>query len=198
MFNLSTYFWKTFEIKEICSKTEQNVCRLCHENYNPRVHRKLLFEKFWKKQKNLFWPCAKQSLLVLSYLRSTYPEEQFDHFFSKKSFKDLSVLRNADLKNFPFSSKNRKRRVLREVCCKFFGIFHKTLTFSGGWATFLKDVVRVLFQGTKKNLWDSFSWTIPKNSYLSRLHWAKEFCTFPYQLLNYQEEHFEQSFLKIS
>ena len=60
----------------------------------------------------------------------------------------------------------------------------------------MTEVVRVLFQNTKQNLWDSFSWTISENSYLSGTHWAKEFCSFPYQILNCQEEQFEQSFLK--
>ena len=62
MVSLSTYFLKTFEIKQICSDTEQNVRRFCHENNNPRVYSKLSFENFWKKSENYFFDSVQINL----------------------------------------------------------------------------------------------------------------------------------------
>ena len=111
---------------------------------------------------------------MLSYLRSTYPEEQQCGHFCQKSFKVISGLRNTDLMTFPFSSKNRKRRVPEKISCKFFGMFHKTLTFFGGWATFLTDVVRVSFQSTKKTCETVFPEQFPKiATYLGHIEQKK-------------------------
>ena len=94
--------------------------------------------------------------------------------FLSKNFKVISGLRNTDLMTFPFSSKNRKRRVPEKISCKFFGMFHKTLTFFGGWATFLTDVVRVSFQSTKKTCETVFLEQFPKiATYLGHIEQKK-------------------------
>ena len=111
---------------------------------------------------------------MLSYLRSTYPEEQQCGHFCQKSFKVISGLRNTDLMTFPFSSNNRKRRVPKKISCKFFGMFHKTLTFFGGRANFLTDVVRVSFQSSKKTCETVFPEQFPKTAtYLGHIEQKK-------------------------
>ena len=117
---------------------------------------------------------------MISYLLSTYPEEQQCGHFCQKSFKVISGLRNTGLMTFPFFSKNRKRRIPKKISCKIFGMFHKTLTFFGGWATFLTDVVRGSFQSTKKKTCEAvFFEQFPKiATYLGYIE-QKNFVVFP-------------------
>ena len=151
-----------------------------------------------KTEKSFFLPWEKESLLVLSYLRSTYPEEQQCGHFCQKSFKVISGLRNTDLMTFPFSSNNRKRRVPKKISCKFFGMFHKTLTFFGGRANFLTDVVRVSFQSTKKTCETVFPEQFPKiATYLGHIE-QKKFDVFLTNFSTIKKNSLSNLFLKNS
>ena len=98
------------------------------------------------------------------------------------------------------SPKNTNDLCRGKLVASLFEKFQKPIDSSGRQAIFLTDV-RLLVQCTQsKPLVQFFSINCQKfkNCNFSRTHWAKDFCSFPYQPLNYQEIKFEQSFLKDS